>query len=100
MSLVLMVGPALSGLSMSDELLSRLISEGLKIMVTPSEQVEALRAEVRDLQKQLQDLRTAYNRCEYLYRCECIINNRLHDFCREQGVRVPNHLFHNFDSAG
>ena len=50
---------------MSDELLSRLISEGIKITVTPSEQVEALRSEVRDLQDRLEKFQAEYYRVEY-----------------------------------
>lgn len=78
---------------MSDELMSRLISEGIKITVTPSEQVEALRAEVRDLQDRLEKLQAEYYRVEYRYRCECIINQRLQDHCRECGFPVPHSTY-------
>ena len=45
------------------------------------------------LEGKLSALQAEYNRVEYLYRCECVINERLTDFCRSEGVRPPRYLF-------
>ena len=65
-----MAAPVWCLLSTSDELLARLLSDGLKLVVTPSEQVIALQAQVSELQDRLQKLQAEYYRVEYRYRCE------------------------------
>lgn len=73
--------------------LSLMVGEGgtplkLEVVVTTSDEVLALRARVAELEATINGLRSEYNRLEYLYRCESIINQRLLDRCREQNVKV------------
>lgn len=65
----------------------------LNVTITPSERVQELQAHVEALEGKLSTLQAEYNRVEYLYRCECVINERLTDFCRSEGVRPPRYLF-------
>lgn len=65
----------------------------LDITLTTSDEVLALRQHVSELTSQLQDVRAQLNRAEYLYRCETVINTRLVDLCRSQGVVVPKQLY-------
>lgn len=65
----------------------------LNVTITPSERVQELQAQVEELAGELSALQAQYNRVEYLYRCECVINDRLTDFCRAEGVRPPKYLF-------
>ena len=88
-----MAAPVWCLLSTSDELLARLLSDGLKLVVTPSEQVIALQAQVSELQDRLEGLQAEYYRVEYRYRCGCIINQRLQDYCRECGLPVPHSTY-------
>lgn len=60
----------------------------VEVSLTPSDEVVKLREEVSQLQIMLDGLRSDYNRLEYLYRCESIINQRLIDRCRELKVDV------------
>lgn len=88
-----MAAPVWCPLSMLDELLARLLSDGLKLVVTPSEQVIALQAQVTELQDRLKKLQAEYYRVEYRFRCECIINQRLQDYCRDRGFPVPHYTY-------
>lgn len=64
------------------------------VQLTPSDEIQQLRQQVAALTDELVDLRGKYNRVEYLYRCETLINARFLDFCREHSVVVPRSLFH------
>ncbi len=66
----------------------------VEVSVTPSERVQDLKAQVAALHEALDALQAKYNRTEYLYRCECVINDRLHDYCRSHGLNPPRSLFH------
>lgn len=70
----------------------------LEVSVTPSDEVQALRARVQALQHDMDDLQARYNRVEYLYRCECLVNSRLIDHCAERGYKVPKSLYQRPDS--
>lgn len=65
----------------------------LHVLLTPSDEVQALRARIAALEGELKQLREQYNRTEFLYRCETLINLQLQDLCREQQVKVPRRLF-------
>lgn len=65
----------------------------INVTLTPSDEVLALRQQVADLQHQLSDLRTDYERMSYQYRCETIINLNLTDLCRANKVKIPRRLF-------
>ena len=78
-----------------DKLLSR-VGEGsinVSVALTDSQEVTALKEANKALQARLDALQADFNRCEFRYRCECVINMRLTDLCREQGVTVPSSLF-------
>lgn len=60
----------------------------LHVTLTPSDEVQSLRAEVERLQAELSGLRAEYNRLEFRFRCEAAINLELTDLCREHGVPV------------
>jgi len=71
----------------------------LEVSVTPSDEVQRLRQDAADLRRQLDDLQARYNRVEYLYRCETLINFQLADLCKENGVKVPRRLYDRPDSV-
>ena len=89
--------------SSSDALLASLaallagVGEGipinLNVSLTPSERVQALEKQVAALSSELSTLRREYNRVEYLYFCESRINQRIQDYCAENGFRLPRSLY-------
>lgn len=54
--------------------------------------VEQQRREIAALNAELVQLKTRYNRLEFLYRCECHNMMELLDFCRDHGVKLPRRL--------
>lgn len=60
----------------------------LVVRLYPSDEVLQLREHVKTLQGQLDDLQARYNRLEYLYRCETLVNSELLDACKAHGVPV------------
>ncbi len=65
----------------------------LSVRLSPSDEVMQLRTDVARLEDQLEQLRQAYNRTEFLYRCEVMINTQLVDLCREHGIRLHSAMF-------
>ncbi len=63
------------------------------VILTPSDEVQTLRAQLGDVQTQLLNLRQDFNRVEFWYRQEVLINTELLDLCREHGVPVRRSLF-------
>lgn len=61
--------------------------------LTPSERVQALEKQVAALTSDLATLQRDYNRVEYLYFCESKINQRIQDYCAENGFRLPRSLY-------
>lgn len=57
------------------------------VTLEPSDEVKALRARVEALEEEAARLKAEYNRVEYKYRCEVIINCELVDLCRAHGVK-------------
>ena len=76
-------------------LLDRAGEGGLKLSVSvrAADEVQDLRKQVAELQAQLEGLKAVYNRCEFAYRCESLINMQITDYCRELGVSLPRRLF-------
>lgn len=70
----------------------------LEVSVTPSDEVQALRSQVQALKQDLSDLQTRYNRTEYLYRCETLVNLQLMDLCKQHDISIPHRLFQRPDS--
>ena len=54
--------------------------------------VEQQRREIAALNAELVQLKTRYNRLEFLYRCECHNMMEILDFCRDHGVKLPRRL--------
>lgn len=65
----------------------------LFVRLSPSDEVMQLRADVAHLEERLDQLRKEYNRTEFLYRCEVMINSQLVDLCREHGIRLHPAMF-------
>lgn len=65
----------------------------LSVRLSPSDEVMQLRTDVSRLEDQVDQLRQAYNRTEFLYRCEVMINTQLVDLCREHGIRLHPAMF-------
>ena len=53
--------------------------------------VEQQRREIAALNAELVQLKTRYNRLEFLYRCECHNMMEILDFCRDR-VKLPRRL--------
>lgn len=64
----------------------------LAVSLTPADEVNALRSHVQELEDDLKQLRTRYDRLEYNYRCEAVVNLRLVDHCREHGIPVRSDM--------
>lgn len=62
------------------------------VSLTPSDEVTALRSQVADLTAQLAQLRADYNKVEFRYRCEVLLNFQLQDRMRAAGVPFPRRL--------
>lgn len=59
----------------------------LEITVKTADEVLELRAKIAALQAEVVDITAKYNRVEYSFRCEVIINSELVDLCRASGVK-------------
>lgn len=57
------------------------------VVLTPSDEVQALRAQLADVQSKLLALQQDFNRVEFWYRQEVVINTTLLDLCREHGIK-------------
>lgn len=64
----------------------------LHVVLTPSDEVTHLRAEIAALQDRLKALQQEVTRTQNLYQYECLINLELQDLCREYHVPVRDVL--------
>lgn len=64
----------------------------VEVLVTPSDEVTALRARVAALEGEIAELRRSYNQVEYRYRFEVMLNFQLQDLMRAAGVPFPRRL--------
>lgn len=71
----------------------------LEVSITPSDEVQSLRQQLRDKTSQLETLQKEFNRVSYLYRVETLINLQLQDICKENGIKVPPRLLQRPDST-
>lgn len=83
--------------SLSSALLSGLIGQGgtplnVAVTLTPSDEVMSLRSRIVDLESQLADLETTFNRTQYRYMCEVQLNLQLQDLMRAAHVPFPRRL--------
>lgn len=56
------------------------------MVLTTSDEVLSLREQVKVLTEQLGRLQADYNRVEFRYRCECVVNMELQDLLKENGI--------------
>lgn len=64
----------------------------LSVTLTTSDEVQQLRSKVASLQRDLDAARIDFNRVEYRYRCEVLLNLQLQDLMRAAGVPFPRRL--------
>lgn len=85
----------------SEQLLS-LLSEALtagkgaiplSISLKEDEEVQRLKEQVSTLTAQLNGKQAELDRAEYLFRCESILNNKLVDLIRENGISLGPEFF-------
>ena len=62
------------------------------VSLTPSDEVTALRSQVAELRAQLSELRRDYDKVEFRYRCEVLLNLQLQDIMSQHGVPFPRRL--------
>lgn len=65
----------------------------LEIVLTPSEEVERLKATIAKQSEYIRQLQADYNRLEYKYRCESIVNMRLLDRLKEYNLYPGPDMF-------
>lgn len=64
----------------------------LDISLTPSQQVLSLQKRVSDLIYRIDDMQRSYDRLEYKYRCEVLVNSELMDICKTYNLPVRDSL--------
>lgn len=64
----------------------------LDVSLTPSQQVLSLQKRVSDLTYRINDMQCNYDRLEYKYRCEVLVNSELMDICRLHNFPVRDSL--------
>lgn len=55
--------------------------------------MQRLRNENLELQERLNSLQTELDRAQYLFRCESVLNNKLVDLIRENGIALGPEVF-------
>lgn len=88
----------MSPMEQLSSLLSDVLSAGkgaipLSISLKEDEEVQRLRQEVSDLQAKLNGTQAELDRAQYLYRCESVLNNKLVDLLRENGIALGSEFF-------
>lgn len=64
----------------------------VEVILTTSDEVQQLRNQVVDLQEQLFELQRQYDRVEYRYKCEVMLNLQLQDLLMRSGIPFPDRL--------
>ena len=64
----------------------------LEVALCDSEELKASKDRVEELEALVEGLRADYNRLEFKYRCESLVNMQLTDFCRDNNIKVPPQL--------
>lgn len=64
----------------------------LDISLTPSQQVLSLQKRVSDLTYRIDDMQRNYDRLEYKYRCEVLVNSELMDICKSHNYPVRDSI--------
>lgn len=82
---------------LSSALLSGILGQGgtplnVAVTLTTSDEVMALRSRISELERQLAELETTFNRTQYRYMCEVQLNLQLQDIMRAAHVSFPRRL--------
>lgn len=64
----------------------------VELSLTPSDEVQALRAQIASLEKDLQRLKDVCRQAEELYGFETMLNLELIDYCRDHQFKLPSRL--------
>lgn len=62
------------------------------VILTPSQQVLSLQKRVSDLTYRIDDMQRNYDRLEYKYRCEVLVNSELMDICKSHNYSVRDSI--------
>ena len=79
-------------------LLSQLLLEGegaipIRVSLRSDDEIIALRSQVVALSESMEKLQRDFDRVEYRFRCESVLNNDLVDLCREHGIKIEPSFF-------
>ena len=64
----------------------------LHVYLSPSDELTQLRREADELRSKLQRHTDELRQAEFRYGCEVTINNRILDFCKQNGIVLPKDL--------
>lgn len=64
----------------------------VEVSFTASDEVQQLRAQLAELQARYDELVRDFNKVEYRYRCEVMLNFQLQDIMQLHGIRFPDRL--------
>jgi hypothetical protein len=70
----------------------RVVPFKVDVSLTPSQQVLSLQKRVSDLTYRIDDMQRSYDRLEYKYRCEVLVNSELMDICKTYNLPVRDSL--------
>lgn len=70
----------------------RVVPFKVDVSLTPSQQVLSLQKRVSDLTYRIDDMKRSYDRLEYKYRCEVLVNSELMDICKTYNLPVRDSL--------
>lgn len=73
--------------------LSDTLCNGISVSVTLSDVVKQLQSELDEQSAKYDALQQDFNRLQFKFRCECLINHQLTDYVQDLGIEVPKRLF-------
>lgn len=68
----------------------------VSVVVTPSDEVHALRADLAEVRRDRDELKKTLQRCEFLLECNHHVHAQLMDHCRANGLAIPRNV-RNYD---
>lgn len=70
----------------------RVVPLKVDVILTPSQQVLSLQKRVSDLTYRIDDMQRNYDRLDYKYRCEVLVNSELMDICKPHNYPVRDSI--------